>query len=335
MATMEQVARLANVSTATVSRVLNHPATVSEDTRNRVLDAIKSLDYEPNFLGRFLRTTQTNLVLVLVHAIDNPFFAEIVNGIENIASVYDYNVMMANNHGSKEIGNRYIAMLKNQLIDGIILLSNELEAGELDSIANEYPLVQVIAYNQASTACAICIDYYNASREIMENFVALNRKTIAFINTNESPIISTDDKYQAYYDCLKANNLEIVTKPPLELREFGFQTSYNLTLELLKRHPQLDAIFTCSDMIAAGAISACLDLNRRVPQDVAISGFDDIFYSRINKPSITTVSHDTFNLGLTAMSMILKRINKEELENNRVVLPYEVIYRESAPKSDN
>ena len=334
MATMEQVARLANVSPATVSRVLNNPVTVSLDTRERVLKAIKSLDYEPNFLGRFLRTTQTNIVLVLVHSIDNPFFADIVNGIENIATVYDYNVIMANNHGSKEIGNRFISMMKNHLIDGIILLSNELDVGELDNLAAEYPLVQVIEYNKQSKADAICIDYYKASRELMDNFVALGRRNIAFINTNEMPIISTNEKYQAYLDCLGENGFPILTKPPLSLEEFGYDTSYEITVKLLKKHPQLDAIFTCSDMIAAGACAACQDHGKRVPEDIAISGFDDIFYAKINSPTITTVSHDTFNLGFTAMNHILKKINDEKPENNRIILPYEIIYRESAPKKE-
>ena len=331
---MEQVARLASVSPATVSRVLNNPETVSLDTRERVLKAIKSLDYEPNYLGRFLRTTQTSLVLVLVHSIDNPFFANIVIGIENIAAVYDYNVLMANNHGSKEIGNRFISMMKNHLIDGIILLSNELEVAELDNLAAEYPLVQVIEYNKKSKADAICIDYYKASRELMDNFVALGRKKIAFINTNEMPIISSDEKYQAYLDCLKENRLPVLTKPPLVLREFGYETSYEITVDLLKKHRDLDAIFTCSDMIAAGACAACHDNGKRVPEDVAVTGFDDIFYAKINSPTITTVSHDTFNLGFTAMNHIIKKINGEKPEENRIILPYEIIYRESAPKKE-
>jgi len=332
MATMEQVAKLANVSVATVSRVLNNPDTVNEDTRNRVLEVIKNLNYEPNILGRSLRKTQTNVVLVLVHAIDNPFFSEIVNGIENVARVYDYDVIMANNHGSKEIGNRYIGMLKNRLIDGIILLSNELDSKELDNLSSMFPIVQVIEYNKESTACAICIDYYQASKEIIDNFITQGRKKIAFINTNICPIVSTEQKYQAYIDSLKENKLQVVTQNIQPLMEFGFDNGYQITIDLLKRNPDLDAIFTCSDMIASGAIAACKKYKREVPKDIAVSGFDDIFYSRINDTPITTVSHDTFNLGLTAMNIIIKMILHEELQTNRFILPHQVIYRESAPK---
>ena len=326
---MEQVARLANVSVTTVSRVLNNPLTVSKDTRDRVLSVIKSLNYEPNFLGRSLRKTQTNVVLVLVHDVDNPFFSDIIKGVENVANVYDYSVIMANNHGSKEIGNRYFNMLRNHLIDGIILLSSELEAAELDKLADEYPLVQLVEFIEDSKACAIYIDYGQATRELMEVFIADGRKKIAFINTNICPIISTKIKHQAYLACLQKHGLEVLTPEPHPLIEFGYESSYQITQDILKSHPDVDAIFCCSDLIAAGAIAACQQAGRIVPTDVAISGFDNLYYSEINNPTITTVSHDTVNLGLVAMEFIIKMINHQEIETNRHILPHEIIYRQS------
>lgn len=191
MSTIKQVAKAAHVSVATVSRVINNPTSVNKETRAKVLQTIKDLNYTPNFIGRSLRKTKTNLILVLVHAIDNPFFAKIISGIESNAHLYNYDVIIANNYGSKELGDRYIQMLRHHYIDGIILLSSELSRNELEAIANEYPLVQVVEYHKLAKANAICIDYYRATYELMENFIHQGKKNIGFISANIRQIIST------------------------------------------------------------------------------------------------------------------------------------------------
>jgi LacI family transcriptional regulator, repressor for deo operon, udp, cdd, tsx, nupC, and nupG len=328
MATMEQVAKIANVSVATVSRVLNNPNSVSPDTRQRVQDVIKKLNYEPNLLGRSLRKTETNLILVLLHAIDNPFFSKIIRGIENIAHIYNYDVIVANNYGDRQLGEHYVDFLRSRLVDGVILLSSEFTAEELDRLTANYPVVQTIEYNPDSNAPAITIDYYQASCELMEHLISLGKHNIAFLNANDRPIISTDEKFRAYIDTLNKYQLPIITKST-EIATFGYFTAKDKTNELLKNHPTIDAIFACSDMLACGAIDACLANQLKVPEDVAVVGFDNIAYSEIFKPSITTISHNSFNLGLKSMEVMLQLINGEKLTNHHLILPHKLYIRQS------
>lgn len=333
MATMEQVAKIANVSVATVSRVLNNPNSVSPDTRQRVQDVIKKLNYEPNLLGRSLRKTETNLILVLLHAIDNPFFSKIIRGIENIAHIYNYDVIVANNYGDRQLGEHYVDFLRSRLVDGVILLSNEFTAEEMDRLSANYPVVQTIEYNPASQAPAITIDYYQASCDLMEHLISLGRKQIAFINANDRPIISTDEKYRAYVDTLTKYQLPVITQAT-DITTFGYFTAKEKTSDILKSNPKLDGIFACSDLLACGAIDCCLDQGYRVPEDIAVVGFDNIFYSEIFKPSITTISHNSFNLGLKSMEVMLQLINGEKLTTTHLVLPHKMYIRQSTVKPE-
>lgn len=141
MSTIQQVASLARVSVATVSRVINQSANVSEATRQRVELAIQRLNYQPNAMGTFLRKDKTNMILVLVHSVDNPFFSMIIQGIENIAHHNNYNVLICTTYGDREREKHYVKMLRNHYVDGMILISNTLQLDEINDLNQSYPVV--------------------------------------------------------------------------------------------------------------------------------------------------------------------------------------------------
>ena len=210
MSTIQQVASLARVSVATVSRVINQSANVSEATRQRVELAIQRLNYQPNAMGTFLRKDKTNMILVLVHSVDNPFFSMIIQGIENIAHHNNYNVLICTTYGDREREKHYVKMLRNHYVDGMILISNTLQLEEINDLNQSYPVVQTIEYVPGSKAPYFSVDFYKASFELMEHLIATGRRNIAYVHTGSTQIVSNIEKYRAYKDVLNKHGLPVL-----------------------------------------------------------------------------------------------------------------------------
>ncbi|MBN2849652.1 MAG: LacI family DNA-binding transcriptional regulator [Erysipelotrichaceae bacterium] len=329
MSTIEQVALLAKVSVATVSRVINNTAKVNEDTRLRVENAIKKLNYQPNAMGVMLRRETTGLVLILLHSVDNPFFSSTVQGIERIAHDNNYNVLICNTYGDRERESHYLKMLKNHLVDGVLLLSNTLTVEEIDELNAQYPIVQVIEYSEESKAAYFSVDFYEASRSILKELILPGHKNIAFVHAGSVDIISANEKYRAYRDTMIENDRAVLTPRPQDV-VFGFASGKQVTAEILSNHPDVEAFFVTSDLIACGVIDELNAHGYQVPQDKAVVGFDNTIFAYLSHPSITSIELNSFQMGSDAMSFLLKKIRhcKEELKKKNF-LPYEIIKRNS------
>lgn len=317
MSTIEQVALLAKVSVATVSRVVNNSARVSEDTKVRVLDAIEKLNYQPNAFGTFLRKINSNMVLILLHSVDNPFFALTVQGIEKVAHEHEYNVLIGNTYGDLEREQRYIKMLKNHLLDGIILISNTLSKEELSNLHKNYPIVQVVEYIPEANASYFSIDFYQASLQLMENLIKAGHKNIAFVHTGSSSIISASEKFRAYKDALKKHGLPIITTQ-LEEYLFGYSSSRIATRKILHNHPEVTGFFTTSDLIAIGVMDEIKEQNKSVPEHLFVSGFDNTIFATFSNPPLMTVDLDSFKLGMKAMQYLMDQIKNPVKEKEAV-----------------
>jgi DNA-binding LacI/PurR family transcriptional regulator len=331
MSTIQQVALLAKVSVATVSRVINQSAHVSEGTRLRVDAAIKKLNYQPNAMGALLRKERTNMVLVLVHSVDNPFFSMIVQGIERHAHENAYNVLICTTYGDKQREQHYIKMLKNHFVDGVLLISNTLTLNEMNELNQLYPVVQIIEYIDGSNTPYYSVDYYAASVELMEQLISAGKKCIAFIHAGSTHIVSNLEKYRGYHDTLLRHGLPVVTPLIGEEYPFGFISGKALTTLALDTLPEIDAFFVTSDLPAMGVIDELKHRQLDIPNDVAVVGFDNTLFSTLSSPQITTVELNTFDLGINAMKRLLKRINKADDEDEtHIKLPYHIVKRESS-----
>ena len=328
MSTIEQVAKVANVSVATVSRVINNSALVSEKTRKKVEAAIKRLNYEPNFLGRSLRQSETNMILALVHGIDNPFFSQIIRGIESVAHAHGVNVLICTTYGDRIREAHYLEMLRRRYVDGAILLSSCMEAIELDKLDENYPIVQVIENLPESKAISVSIDYYQASSQLMNHLIANGHRKIGFIHTGLQSIVSSTEKFKAYTDVLHNNNLPVLSESII-YNEFGFESGKKMIGRLLDEHPEIDAVFTASDLVACGVINEIEKRGMRVPEDIAVTGFDNTIYANINKPRITTVDQNSFELGSKAMEVLLQKIHGEPLDVLHVQVGHRLIIQGS------
>ena len=332
MSTIQQVASLAKVSVATVSRVINNSAGVSAKTRQKVEQAIERLKYQPNAMGTFLRKDKTNMILVLVHSVDNPFFSMIIQGIENIAHHNNYNVLICTTYGDRSREQHYVKMLKNHYVDGMILISNTLTLEEINELNINYPLVQVIEYLPESKAPYYSVDFYQASYDLMEHLIQNGCKNIAYVHTGSTHIISHMEKYRAYIDVLTKYNLPILSKTNEEYN-FGFISAKSVAALLLDENPHIDGFFATSDLIAIGIIDELQTRKKRIPKDIKVVGFDNTIFSSIYNPAITTVELNTYELGCKSMEFLLNKIEKLE-KDIKVdhVLPYQLIVKDSSSK---
>ena len=332
MSTIQQVASLAKVSVATVSRVINNSAGVSDKTRQKVEQAIERLKYQPNAMGTFLRKDKTNMILVLVHSVDNPFFSMIIQGIENIAHHNNYNVLICTTYGDRAREQHYVKMLKNHYVDGMILISNTLTLEEINELNINYPLVQVIEYLPESKAPYYSVDFYQASYDLMEHLIQNGCRNIAYVHTGSTHIISHMEKYRAYIDVLTKYNLPILSKTNEEYN-FGFISAKSVAALLLDENPHIDGFFATSDLIAIGIIDELQTRKKRIPKDIKVVGFDNTIFSSIYNPAITTVELNTYELGCKSMEFLLNKIEKLE-KDIKVdhVLPYQLIVKDSSSK---
>jgi LacI family transcriptional regulator, repressor for deo operon, udp, cdd, tsx, nupC, and nupG len=332
MSTIQQVASLAKVSVATVSRVINNSAGVSIKTRQKVDQAIERLKYQPNAMGTFLRRDKTNMILVLVHSVDNPFFSMIIQGIENIAHHNNYNVLICTTYGDRLREQHYVKMLRNHYVDGMILISNTLTLEEIDDLNTNYPLVQVIEYLPESKAPYYSVDFYKASYDLMEHMIQNGCRNIAYVHTGSTHIVSHCEKYRAYQDVLNKHKLPILSKTNEEYN-FGFIAGKAVAALLLDHHPQIDGFFATSDLIAIGIIDEIHSRKKKVPKDIVVVGFDNTIFSTLSNPAITTVELNTYELGCKSMELLLNRIEKVDTDIKiDHILPFQVIVKESSLK---
>ena len=331
MSTIQQVALLAKVSVATVSRVINQSANVSAATKQRVEAAIQKLNYQPNAMGSLLRKDRTNMVLVLVHSVDNPFFSMIVQGIEKKAHAHNYNVLICTTYGDREREQHYIKMLKNHFVDGVILVSNTLTLEEVNELNAYYPLVQVIEYLQGSLAPYYSVDYYQASFELMEQLIQGGRTKIAFVHAGSTHIISNHEKYRGYRTALEKHGLPILSDSMGDEVVFGFMSGKALAALYLDQHPDIDAFMVTSDLPGLGILDELKDRHRKIPEEVAVVSFDNTLFATLQHPELTSVELNTFELGIKSMERMLKRLDKlDQKDDLNVLLPYTIIQRESS-----
>lgn len=330
--TIQDVAKTAGVSVATVSRVLNNSGSVAQGTRDAVLDAIRQLNYRPNLLGRNLRRTESRLVLTLLPTIANPFYARIVKGIEDIACKNRYNVMLCNTDSDVNRELIYLEMLKNRLADGVILMAPVIDSSELSAIGAEFPVVQCCEYKEGANVSLTSIDNYDAAKKAVKHLIALGRKRVAMVSCLNN-FLSTIQREQGYKAVMEEAGQELGDRSVV-YGDYSFISGYRAALGLLAQNERPDAIFAISDVMAIGVLKAAREKGLKVPEDLAVVGFDNISFASMCSPMLTTVSQPKYDLGCTAMGLLVRTIRGELRGSEEIVLENELVIREStAPTS--
>ncbi|MFC0904092.1 LacI family DNA-binding transcriptional regulator [Clostridium sp. MT-14] len=330
-ASIKDVAREAGVSIATVSRVLNDVDVVNEETKKRVLAAIKKLGYRPNIVARSLKTQRTRTIGIIIPDISNQFYPEIVRGAEDVANIYDYNIMLCNTDLNIEKEMEYLKVLKEKMVDGVLYMSNSLEPNILELIKQlEFPMVLVESTNKKENIPSVTIDNEKAAYDGVAYLIKKGNKKIAYIGAGEDTVNASAVRYKGYKRALEENNLKL-DRDKIYFTSSKAKNGYKGINEILNK-AKIDSIFCTSDEIAIGVINALRDNGISVPDDIDVMGFNNIYLASIFYPKLTTVSQPIYDMGSVGMRMLIKMINKEELKEINYVLPHELIERDSCKK---
>jgi len=327
MAKMSDVAKLANVSKATVSRVLQHPETVKEQTRKKVLHAIEQLNYQPNLLARQFRRTETKTILVVVPTIMNNVFPQIIGGIDAAANEHGFKVLLGNTNRDPEKTSIFINELKQKQVDGMILLTIPLEEKVINEVAAKYPVVLTSDYNEGLNIPTVAIDNISCGREATEHLIKLGHKRIAHI-TGPLEISISRDRLKGYHQAVLQHEVDLDSLLVQE-GDYSFESGYNQMLKLLAIENPPTAVFAGNDVMAMGVVKAAKSQGLKVPEDIAVVGFDNIKFSEIFEPALTTIEQPFFEMGKRSMELLLQQINGEKLTRLKHVLNARLTIRDS------
>lgn len=325
--TIQEVARLAGVSVATVSRVLNGSPLVKAKTREKVLAIVEKFDYQPNLLGRDLRRSETMKVLVLTSSLDHSFFGDIVTGMEARAQEDGYYVLICPTSNNVEREKELFQILKNRLADGVIVISSTLTEEELSALGQKYSIVQCCEIKEASHTCSVSIDDEQAAYDAVRHFIEAGYRKIALIG-GPTAIKSTSLREQGYRRALQQYDIPY-REEWLKYSNGNHEDGARLAGVLLGLSDPPSAILCMSDSIAIGCVNAIQRNGFTIPDDVAVIGFDNTREATMASPALTTVHQPKYDLGYVAMNLLIHNMTSADKRYEKVTLAHELIERES------
>ncbi len=329
MATIQDVARSAGVSTATVSRVLSAPELVAEATRIKVREAVVRLGYTPNLAAKTLRTLRTDKILVTVPDISNPFFSQVIRGVEEAATAAGYSVLLGDTRHEAAREEQYAAMLLRKEADGLIFLGHRLPnglAGVVAAMGPATPIVNGCEFSPGLGVSSAHIDNERAAAEAMEHLYSLGHSRIGVIT---GPLISPISRDRLAGVRAAAGRRRGTRDMVIATGDFTIEAGAEHGGLLLDRPEPPTAIFCFSDEMAMGALAAIRRRGLRCPQDVSLVGFDDIRFARYLDPPLTTMSQPMDEIGHEVVRLLLCILAGETDIPRHVTLPHRLVVRDS------
>lgn len=330
MVTIEQVAKLAGVSVATVSRTLNNSPTVRPDTALRVREAIEALNYVPNQSARNLRRNESRVILALAPNFSNPYYSRILTGIGDQAREMGYSVLICNTSGLVESEKHFLGMLDMRRADAAILLGCRKDSRWIADYVNRYPVVLCCEYVSELPCASVSIDNYRAAGDMVHYLQSIGHKRIAMLGA-DNELISTQLRRESYYEAMAAAGLS--SEPGWYVTsdaDYSFVSGQAAVRKLLAVDPRPTAIFCVSDILALSAISVAQEMGLSVPEDLTVTGFDDVDYTTMAHPFLTTVAQPCYGMGRYSVSLLMDMLSGMGKERERTFLEHDIVCRESA-----
>jgi LacI family transcriptional regulator len=340
MATIRDVAKLAGVSIATVSHVINETRYVSDELVSRVNKAMEELDYHPNLLASSLRGGESKTIGLIIPDISNQFFAEISRKIEDNGLEHGYSLIICNTDDNPEKEKRYIDILLSKQVDGFIFISAGDETDSLlKPISKGIPIVVADRYIENPNVNTVIVDNFDGGYQATKHLIDLGHKRIGFI-TGSSAVSPSSDRFEGYKKALVDSNLSV--DPSIVVHgDYRYQGGVDAMQELLGADPEITAVFSCNDMMALGAIRTAYNFGLKIPEDISIIGFDDIPLAKSSYPALTTMAQPTEEMASQIIKLFVdmvdflgpkKRSNKGGFRYQKVVLKTRLIERDSCRK---
>lgn len=318
--TIYDVAREADVSMATVSRVVNGNPNVKPATRKKVLEVIERLDYRPNAVARGLASKKTTTVGVIIPDVSNMFFASLARGIDDIATMYKYNIILANSDGDNLKEVHVLNNLLAKQVDGIIFMGHHIT----DEIRGEFsrsktPVVLAGSIDPDNQVGSVNIDYQAATKEAVQILVKNGHKDIAFVSGALIDPINGHARLGGYKQALEeagiAYNEGLIFEAPYSFRD-------GLRLVERLRNSGATASFISDDELAVGILDGLLDAGVKVPEEFEIITSNNSLLTDVVRPKLTTITQPLYDMGAVAMRLLTKLMNKEEVEQKTIILPF-------------
>jgi LacI family transcriptional regulator len=337
--TQADVARLAGVSRATVSYVVNDQTggrvSISEETRQRVLEAIAELDYVPDARAQALRSGNTKTIGLIIPDIHNPHFWQIADGVEQEASAAGYHILLSSIPPENQDAEEIFTNLSHRRIDGLVMVpsfiyqSAEAQKTLAYLLKRRVPIVGMMADHGGASynIDRVISDYKDTTTEVMTHLISLQYRRIGFIFGIAVPDLGAD-RLLAYRESLQAADLPV---DPNLIVECGptLEDSYHATRQLLELPSRPTALLAINDLLAIGALRAARDIDLHVPQDVSLFGYDDIPLAKYLVPRLSTASKDGEKMGREATRLLLARLQDPDRPRQEIKLPARLILRES------
>src|SRR5699024_1710108 len=304
MTTIKEVAQLANVSVATVSRVINKVDNVSYLTKERVEKAIEELHYKPNDVARTLFQGNSNMVALFVPDITNPYYPELARAIEDVMNQHGLTFILCNTDDSYEKEQTYLKNLEQKKIDGIIMSSSSISKQDAKRISA--PIV-TLDRKVGMDLPSVTVDNYKGACQAMEHLRNIGCRRIAHIR---GPLRDKNagERLEGFLDMVKDENWFDSTY--VQSGEYSYETAVQATFELLKKNPEVDGVFVANDLMAAGVLKAAIEMKKIIPDDMAVISFDGINLSKTTIPTLSTMAQPIYEMGSTAANMIIEQLKE-------------------------
>ncbi|MCH1625339.1 catabolite control protein A [Fredinandcohnia quinoae] len=327
--TIYDVAREANVSMATVSRVVNGNPNVKPTTRKKVLETIERLGYRPNAVARGLASKKTTTVGVIIPDISSIFYSELARGIEDIATMYKYNIILSNSDQNKDKELHLLNTMLGKQVDGIVFMGGNItEEHVAEFEKSPVPIVLAASVEHSNKIPSVMIDCEQAAFDAVNDLINKGHKQIAFVSGPLNEPINGDKKLAGYKRALHSAGLAFQEELVIE-GDYTYDSGIEGFEKINELNVKPTAIFVGTDEMALGVIHGAQDQGISIPDDIEIIGFDNTRLALMVRPQLTSVVQPMYDIGAVAMRLLTKYMNKEKVDDHIVVLPHRIEYRKS------
>lgn len=318
--TIYDVAREANVSMATVSRVVNGNPNVKPATRKKVLEVIDRLDYRPNAVARGLASKKTTTVGVIIPDVSNMYFASLARGIDDVATMYKYNIILANSDGDTQKEVNVLNNLLAKQVDGVIYMGHRIT----DEVRGEFsrsktPVVLSGSIDPDEQVGSVNIDYTGATHDATDLLAKNGNKKIAFVSGALIDPINGQNRLNGYKKALKENKLDYNEGLIFEAK-YNFRDGIDLVQRI--RNSGATAAVVTDDELAIGILDGLLDAGVKIPEEFEIVTSNNSLLTDVARPKLTSITQPLYDIGAVAMRLLTKMMNKEDVEDKTIILPY-------------
>ncbi|MCF6138300.1 catabolite control protein A [Pseudalkalibacillus berkeleyi] len=327
--TIYDVAREAGVSMATVSRVVNGNPNVKPATRKKVLDAIERLGYRPNAVARGLASKKTTTVGVIIPDISSMFFAELARGIEDIATMYNYNIILCNSDQNKDKEIHLLNTLLGKQVDGIVFMGGTITEEHVEEFKRSpVPIVLAATISPDEEIPTVNINYQEAVFDAVHMLIEQGNERVAMVSGPLEDPINGHHKFSGYRRALEEANLEM-NEDYVSIGDYTYDSGIEAVEKFLSLTEQPTSVFVGTDEMALGVIHGAQDRGLSIPEDIEVIGFDNTRLASMVRPTLTTVVQPMYDIGAVAMRLLTKFMKNETVEDRTVILPHRIQLRDS------